>query len=156
MDFLITGLPGAAFRPLFDLTQTELAQRGAVRKIADRCPGYPCRVSLCDAQLGEDVLLLNYEHLAVPGPYRSRHAIFVRQAATDARLAINEIPQSLQIRLLSLRAFDAAGMMVEADVLPGGDLGGAIRRMLDNRSVDFLHVHNAKHGCYAARVDRAP
>ena len=155
MNFHITGLPGAEFAPLFNLSPTELVQRAAVRKVVERFPGYPCRVSLRDAQLGETVLLLNYEHLPALSPYRSNHAIYVRQGAVDACLAVNEIPESLQTRLLSLRAFDAAAMMLDADVLPGQELAGAIRRMLANPLVAFLHVHNAKQGCYAARVDRA-
>jgi hypothetical protein len=155
MDFQITGLPASRFAPLHALTGEELAAHGAVRMVADKEPGFPCRVSLRDAAVGESVLLLNYEHLPVAGPYRSSHAIFVREGATEARLAVNEIPPSLQIRLLSLRAYDRNGMMLEADVVPGEELGPAIERMLERGATDFLHVHNAKPGCFAARVDRA-
>lgn len=155
MDFRITGLPSSRFAPLFALSREELAARGVIRRVADRQPGFPCRVSLRDAAVGESVLLLNYEHLPVASPYRSSHAIFVRQGATDARLEINEIPQLLRIRLLSLRAFDRNGMMLEADVVPGEELGPAIDRLLDRGASDYLHVHNARPGCFAARVDRA-
>ena len=75
MSFRIQGLPVAPFTPLFDLDEQELAARGVLRRVADQQPGFPCRVSLREAQPGEAVLLLNYEHLPVPGPYRSRHAI---------------------------------------------------------------------------------
>jgi hypothetical protein len=156
MNFHITGLRGAQFAPLFGLSDAELAQYAAVRKVVDRYPGYPCRVSLLDAPVGETVLLVNYTHLPAPAsPYRSQHAIFVRQAVADACLAVNEIPASLATRLLAVRAFDSAAMMLDADVLPGYDLASAIGRMLANPAVAFLHVHNAKAGCYAARVDRA-
>jgi hypothetical protein len=155
MNFQITGLPAARFQPLFALSDAELALHHAVRRVADHKPGFPCRVSLQDAEPGETVLLINYEHLAVASPYRSRHAIYVRQEARDAHLAVNEIPQVLQTRLLSLRAFDEAGMMVEADVMPGTALAPAIEQMLSLTKVAYLHVHNAKYGCFAARVDRA-
>jgi hypothetical protein len=155
MNFQITGLPASRFAPLHAQTSAELAARGVIRMVADKRPGFPCRVSLRDAEPGETVLLLNYEHLPVASPYRSSHAIFVRQGASDARLELNEIPQLLQIRLLSLRAYDRDGMMTEADVLPGADLAPAIQRMLDRSTSAYLHVHNAKAGCFAARVDRA-
>src|SRR5580700_1548024 len=126
MSFQITGLPAASFAGLFALSDEQLAVRGAVRMVVDRYPGFPCRVSLRDAAPGKTVLLLNYEHLPVASPYRSRHAIFVSQNAAEARLAVNEVPESLQIRLLSLRAFDQAGMMVDADVVEARELAAAV------------------------------
>ena len=49
MSFRISGLPAQTFSHLFVLSDKELAQRGAVRRIADdRDPGYPCRISLTD------------------------------------------------------------------------------------------------------------
>jgi hypothetical protein len=154
MDFQISGLPLAGFRPLFALTDAELAERNIVRRIADERPGFPCRVSLRDADPGERVLLLNYEHLSVASPYRSRHAIFVREQATEAQLKVNEVPEVLTIRLLSVRAFDTAGMLRTADVVAGKELVPLINRMLGDRDVAYLHVHNAKPGCFAARIDR--
>jgi len=154
MDFRITGLPAAEFAPLHTLADAELAQRGALRCRVDAEPGFPCRVSLRDAALGEQVLLVNYEHLPVATPYRSRHAVYVRQAAQEARLAPNEIPGMLARRLLSLRAFDARGMMIDADVFEGGALAQGIRRLLGAAAASYLHVHFAKRGCYAARVER--
>jgi hypothetical protein len=155
MHFQITGLPAAQFAPLFGLSNAELAVHAAVRVTADRCPGFPCRVSLRDAKVGEFLMLVNYEHLTGSTPYRSRHAIFVRENASEARLEIDEIPEMLLIRLLSLRAFDAAGMMVDADVMEGRGLASAINHMLRSPRVKCLHVHNAKQGCFAARVIRA-
>jgi hypothetical protein len=155
MSFQIKGLPAATFTPLFKLSDAELATRAAVRMTADRHPGFPCRVSLRDARAGETLLLVNYEHLAVATPYRSRHAIFVRENATDAQLEVDAVPEVLLTRLLSLRAYDDAGMMIDADVMDGRELALAINRMLDSHRVQYLHVHNAKRGCFAARVERA-
>jgi hypothetical protein len=155
MTFIITGLPAATFAPLFTLSDAELATRNAVRMVVDRRPGFPCRVSLCDANPGETVLLVNFEHLAVASPYRSRHAIFVRENAVEAQLEPNEIPEVLRTRLLSVRAFDDVGMMIDADVVQGQALAPAIMRMLDTSKVRYLHVYNAKPGCFAARIDRS-
>ena len=156
MDFQISGLPFADFAPLFALSDGDLAQRNIVRRVADESPGFPCRVSLRDADPGERLLLLNYEHLAVASPYRSRHAIYVRENAVEARPAVNEVPDVLVKRLLSIRAFDSDGMMCEADVVQGKDAMPVFERMLGNNKVAYLHVHNAKPGCFAARVDRVP
>jgi len=155
MIFQITGLPLNQFAPLFALSDEELARRDVIRVTANESHGFPCRVSLQDAAVGEQLVLLNYEHLPVATPYRSRHAIYVRQSATEAQLAIDEVPQLLRPRLLSVRAFDAQGMMKAADVAPGTALETLIEQMFSYPAVAFLHVHNAKWGCYVARVDRA-
>jgi hypothetical protein len=155
MDFRVSGLPLAPFAPLFSLTDEELAARQIVRRIADERPGFPCRVSLKDAEPGERLLLLNYEHLSVASPYRATHAIYVREQATEARPEVNEIPEVLAVRLLSLRAFDDAGMMRSADVVHGKDIVPVIERMFGDEQVAYIHVHNAKPGCFAARIDRA-
>jgi hypothetical protein len=155
MSFHITGLPLSHFAPLFALTDQQLAARDAVRVVSDGRSGYPCRVSLQDAQTGESLILLNYEHLAVASPYRSRHAIYVREVATEAALDADEVPALFRSRLLSLRAFDAKGMMITADVTPGTAIENVIEQMFANDATEYLHVHYAKPGCYAARVDRA-
>jgi len=154
MSFQISGLPVARFAPLFGLSDAELAKQSIVRHKADAVPGFPCRVSLRDADVGDTLLLLNYEHLALASPYRSSYAIYVREYADEAHVAVNEVPEVLQRRLLSLRAFDKKGMLLNADVVDGRDVSPLIERMLENSAVEFLHVHNAKPGCFAARVDR--
>ena len=155
MDFRISALPVVPFLPLFGLPETSLTARGVVRRIADRRPGFPCRVSLREAEVGEPVLLLNHEHLAVAGPYRSRHAIYVREHAVQCRPEVNEVPEVLRTRLLSLRAFGDEGMMIDADVAEGGGVERLVGRLLENPRVAYLHLHNAKPGCYAARAERA-
>lgn len=155
MDFQISGLPVAPFAHLFGLPDAELAKDSIVRRTATKSPGFPCRVSLQDAQLGETLLLLNYEHLDVATPYRSRYAIYVRENAAEAHVGVNEVPDVLRQRLLSLRAFDKQGMLLEADVVDGRDLEPLIEHMLNRTAVEYIHVHNAKPGCFAARIDRA-
>ena len=155
MSFQIHALPAEPFAPLFGMTDDELRARGAVRQTVDRTPGFPCRVSLADAAPGETVVLVHYEHQPVHTPYRAGHAIYVREGVAEAHPAAGEIPEVLRRRLLSVRAFDASGMMLDADVVEGRALGPAIARLFADGRVAYLHLHNAKPGCYAARVDRA-
>jgi len=156
MSYVVSGLPLDPFRPLFGLSDEALAEHGAIRCRVDANPGFPCRVTLEDAQPGETVLLLNYEHLDVDSPYRSRHAIFVSEAATQSRRLVDEIPSALAVRkAISLRAFDDAGMMLDAEIASGADLEPIIARMFADPATAYLHAHNAGRGCYAARIDRA-
>ena len=154
MSYLLRGLDPAPFALLYGLSDAALAERDVVRRHADTMPGFPCRVTLEDAALGEALLLLNYEHLPVASPYRSRHAIYVREGAREAADYRDAIPLQLSRRLLSVRAFDEAGMMVDADVMEGTALDAAARRLLDRDEIAYLHVHNARAGCFAARIDR--
>lgn len=155
MDFRIRGLDPAAFTTLHRLHDEELAAHRAVRCIADSKPGFPCRVTLEDAEPGERVLLLNYEHLPVETPYRSRHAIFVREGARDPWDATNAVPPALASRLLAIRAFDDGGSMVDAEIAEGAHAPGLIERFFRDARVAYLHAHFARRGCFAARIDRA-
>ena len=151
MAFRITGLPAAPFTHLFGLSDAELARHGALRL---RGAGNPDRISLRDTTDDETVLLVNHEHQPADTPYRSRHAIFVREGATASFDAIDTVPDMLRRRLLSLRAFDAAGMMVDADIVDGMDAEGLIERLLGQPEVSYVHAHFARRGCYAALIRR--
>jgi Protein of unknown function (DUF1203) len=154
MSFRIRGLPSEQFAHLFDLSDEELASRGAIRRVADnRTPGYPCRVSLTDSREGDELLLVNYEHHDVQSPYRMRFAIYVRKGE-ESYHAINEVPEQLRIRTLAVRAFDNLGMMIGWELVDGKDLEAAIERLLANSQSAYLHIHYAAPGCYAARVER--
>ncbi len=155
MSFTITGLPVAPFAALFGLDEAALSAAGAIRYIADSKPGFPCRVTLEDAEPGETVLLLNHEHHAADTPYRSRHAIYVRESAAAPARFEDKVPASLAGRLLAVRAFDADGMMIDAEVLEGRDLVPQIERFFANPAAAYLHAHYARRGCFAARIDRA-
>jgi len=154
MSFRITGLPAERFHALFALSDEALAARDAVRRIADAKPGFPCRVSLTDAEPGQQVILTHFEHHAVASPFRASHAIYVREGEQTFD-AIDRVPEQLRLRTLSVRAFDAAGMLTAADLVDGPQLETAIARLFDDARAAYLHVHYAKPGCYAARVDRA-
>ena len=155
MNFRIHALPIEPFAADFSLTDEALRERGIRRVIADDRPAYPCRVSLQDAVEGERLLLLLYLHHDVDTPYRASGPIYVREAAVQAQPVVDEVPALLRSRLLSLRAYDARGMMVWADVLPGSELESGIAQLFELERVRYLHLHYAKPGCYACRVDRA-
>lgn len=155
MSFTVSSLPIEPFAPLFALDDAALAQRGMLRVVADAPFAFPCRVTLDDAAPGETLILLNHEHQAADTPFRSRYAIYVREAAESPISTTDALPPALRRRLLSLRGFDAAGMLRDADVVEGAAAGPVIERMLADPGVAYLHAHYAKPGCYAARIDRA-
>ena len=155
MSFQIHALPATQFRPLFALSDSELANIKATRMVADAKPGYPCRISLVDAEVGEAVILVNFEHQPGESPYQASHAIFVREQAEQAFPTVDEVPDVLATRLISIRAFNKRHYMLAADVVDGVLLAEVIPAMLDDPAVDYLHLHNAKPGCFAARVTRA-
>ncbi|MBB5518142.1 DUF1203 domain-containing protein [Amphiplicatus metriothermophilus] len=155
MSFVIAGLSPEEFAPLYGLDEAALAARGVVRKIADRKPGYPCRVTLQDAEPGERVLLLNHESHKAATPYRSAYAIYVREGASAPARHVDEIPPVLRGRPIALRIFDAGGMLIGADLALSGEPAENIRRALDNPQAAYIDAHNAAYGCFAARVQRA-
>jgi len=155
MNYVIAGLPVEQFRPLFGLSEEALARHHIVRMTAENPDSYPCRVLLQDAQPGDTLLLLNYEYQPAETPYRARHAIFVNESATGPNRFEGEMPRILTHRkAISLRAFDAADMMIDADVVPGAEVEALALRLLENPQAAYLHAHFAGRGCFAARIDR--
>jgi hypothetical protein len=154
MSFIVSGLPVESFAPLFGLSDAALAERGAVRVVADE-GRYPCRVSLDYARPGQSLLLLNHQHQDAATPYRSNYAIYVNEAARETVTLRDELPPVLRGRQISLRAFDAAGMLVGAELSLNDDVEATIARQFANPAVAYLHAHNAAAGCFAARIDRA-
>jgi len=153
--FQIKALPMSPFKDLFDLSDQDLAKHKATRQVVTTKPGFPCRVSLKDAEIGETVILINYFHQMHPTPYQSSHAIFVREKAVQAQCKPNELPNVLTSRLISIRAFSADHNMIGANVVEGDALKLAIIDAFEDHKVEYLHLHNAKPGCFAASVIRA-
>ena len=151
--FSITGLDPARFADLFALADAELAVKGARRVVADG-PGYPCRVSLIDAEPGEELVLVPFVHHDTASPYRASGPIYVRRAAAAAARHVDDVPAALRRRLLSVRAYDDAGDLRDAEVVPGEELAALVARWFAEVAVAYLHVHHARPGCFAARVDR--
>jgi hypothetical protein len=153
MTYMIKGLPRGRFAGLLGRGDAELAARGARRIVADKDFGYPCRVSLEDAASGETLILLNHVSHDVEGPYRTTHAILVREQAEEIAPLIDETPPVFARRTLSLRAFDAAGDLVASRVAGPEEHDRAIRDLLSDRQVDHIDAHNAGHGCFSARIE---
>ena len=155
MSFRIRGLDPAPFQPLFSLSPEELTRYAAIRYTVEERHSAPDRIELRDAEPGETVLLINHEYLGGNTPYRGRHAIYVREGAKHAYDAVDDVPDAIRCRLISLRAFDVNGMMVDADVVEGAELEPLIERLFSEPHVAFLNAHHARRGCYAARIERA-
>ena len=154
-SFEIVGLPAAAFAPLFSLPEAELSKIHAQRLVADTKPGFPCRVSLTDAEVGEELLLLPYAHQPAASPYRASGPIFVRKGARQASIEPDVIPDYVARRLISVRAYDADDCMTDAAVCPGAELAPLIRRLFDDQRITYIHLHNANRGCFSCAVRRA-
>jgi hypothetical protein len=153
MAFRVTGLSREPFRHLFGLCDEELARRGARRYTADG-PGFPDRIEISDAAPGETLLPVNYVHQPADTPYRASHAIFVRERDVAPTDVVDAIPQAMRVRPLSLRAFDAEGLMVDGDLVDGAEAEGLIERFLADPQVAYIHAPYAKRGCYAGLVER--
>ena len=154
MAYRIEGLSPAPFRPLFGLTDAELEAEGALRVVADGRRAFPCRITLDDAGAGETLILINHVSQDAPTPYRASHAIFVREVAQEAALYVDETPPVFAERTLSLRGFDADGMMQAALLAQPGEADAKIRALFAQPGIVSIHAHNATRGCFAARIER--
>ena len=155
MSFRIKGLSPEPFRHLFGLSDADLESHGAKRYVVDKEQAFPDRIEMRDLEIGETALLLNYTHQPADTFYRSSHAIFVGESGGEAYDAVDTVPKVMQVRPLSLRAFNGDHLMIDADLVDGSETDGLIRRFFENPEVAYIHAHYAKRGCYAAKVERA-
>ncbi len=153
MTYRIKGLEPALYAHLFKLDDAQLEARGMSRMRVDN-PNFPCRIALRDCDLGDEVILLNHVSHDGNNPYRASHAIFVSRSATEPADYVDVVPPALDRRILSLRAFDGKGMMIDAALAQPGDADPAIRRLLADPAATHIDAHNALRGCFAARIDR--
>lgn len=154
MTYAVHGLDPAPFAPLFALDDQALAARGAMRVTASADRGFPCRVSLEDARRGDTLILLHHVSHDVATPYRSAYAIYVREGVARSEPFIDRTPPVFDGRTLALRGFGADGLLKAAALAAPGEADAAIRGLLDNAEVAYIHAHNAAHGCFAARIER--
>lgn len=155
MAYAIRGLGPADFAPLFTASDEQLAECRARIITATSATGFPCRVSLEDAEEGESLLLVHHVSNDVATPFRMAHAIYVRKGATPAEVIRDALPPMLDGRTIGLRAFDADGMMRSAVLARPGEGDGAIRDLFADTGVAYIHAHNAAYGCFLAAVERA-
>jgi Protein of unknown function (DUF1203) len=155
MTYRIVGLSPEPFANLIGADDATLAEQGAVRVTAAAKPGYPCRITLQDAEPGETLILLHHVSHDVATPYRSAYAIFVREAAGDMASFEDAVPPVFEHRPMAFRAFDTAGMLRNAELALPGEADAKIRALFDQPEIAYLHAHNAAHGCFSAKVERA-
>jgi hypothetical protein len=144
-----------AIRPFDTKLAIQLrSEHDSIVYIADEFPGYPCRQCLRDAKVGEELLLVSFDPFNLSSPYRSASPIFIhRKTCIDDR-DTSEIPEQLGRRQLSVRAFDAHEMMIDAKVIQGTDLAELLSTVFAQGDTSYVDIHNASRGCWAARVER--
>jgi Protein of unknown function (DUF1203) len=153
-NFQVKALPYTQFAHLFSATEAELQNIGALKMIVNEHPGFPCRVSLQDASIGEEVILLPYQHHKTNSPYQATGPIFVRKNAIEATLPINKVPTMLLHRLLSLRCYNNKGIMIDATAIEGKIVSETLQALFTNKEIVYMHIHNAKPGCYNCVAER--
>ncbi len=142
--------------PLSPETAASLRARAdAVHVVAGVSPGFPCRRCLRDAEVGDALVLVGHDPFRGASPYTGSGPLYLHaeDCAPDDRPG--EVPDQLRSRLLSVRGYDAAHLLRHADVVDGEDAAAEFARQLADPRVAYLHVHNARPGCFAVRVDRA-
>ena len=154
MTFRIKGLDAAPFIDLFDLDDAALLARDMRRVIADAPHAAPCRVTMADAEPGERLILLSYTHQAAHSPYHASGPIYVRENARETFDAVGVLPPVFEGRMLSVRAYDAQGLMTDAGIAQS-DPRALFDRFFGDPQVAYIDVHYANRGCFSCRVERA-
>ncbi|CAM4160119.1 DUF1203 domain-containing protein [Pseudoalteromonas byunsanensis] len=153
--FRFVALKKEQFDSYMELSDEELAIHHAKWMIVDKEPGYPCRVSLEDAKIGERVLFIPYWHHDVQSAYRAMGTILVRERARNTQFEVNQVPTMLHHRFLSVKVYDSSNMMIAHDLAKGSELEVKLRSQFQNPNAAYIHLHYASPGCFCSAVYRA-
>jgi Protein of unknown function (DUF1203) len=154
MTYKIAGLNPVDHASLFTMSDVELAAINAKRVIATSNPGFPCRVSLKDAEEGDTLILFHHVSHDVVTPHRSAYAIYVNEASKLAATYVDETPPVFEKRDIALRGFDSEGNLCDALLAGPGQADVQIRALFENADIAYIHAHNAAYGCFSAAIVR--
>ena len=154
MTYRIRGLDPAQFAGRFAMDDGALAAALSQRLTAQDQGYYPCRVTLEAAKPGEEILLTSFTNHSVDTPYRNTFAIYVRRNAEKAAEFVDRLPPVLRARPIALRGYTGEGALHRAELSLEDDVDAAVRDLLKDEDISYIDAHNAKHGCFAARIER--
>ncbi|HET8756356.1 MAG TPA: DUF1203 domain-containing protein [Solirubrobacteraceae bacterium] len=143
--FIVHAMPAGAADPCSAATRAVVAEGRE-----------PCRRCLRNARTGENLLLIPYDPFLVRSPYTGEGPVYVHADGCDEHRAEPDVlPEQVDApRQFSVRAYDADAMLLDAAVVPAGELAATARALLGT-GAEFLHAHFAGPGCFAFRIDRA-
>jgi hypothetical protein len=121
----------------------------------DESPGYPCRVCLREAAVGDEVFLIAHRASPVEHPHSVVGPVYVHAHACVPWAAAGSLPPIVSTRSMALRAYDAAGDLVACDLAEGPQLDAAIARLFEDSRAAAVHLHFARAGCFACRLERS-
>jgi len=153
-DFVIEPISSQLQQSL--LQGTDRLQGNPVETVVvDASPGYPCRISLQDAQVGEELYLFSHTPFTTASAYRETGPVFVRKNAVAASLNVNELPDIALARSIVVRAYDGAGTMLAASAAESGEIANTIQDFFRDEAVEFVHLRAAVSGCFLCEARRA-
>jgi uncharacterized protein DUF1203 len=114
----------------------------------------PCRLCLRTFAEGEPRTLLTYDSYAGVARFPQPGPVYVHAGGCE-RYDGDGFPPALRGLKLTFEAVAAGPRVVALERTEGGDVEGAIARLLELPDVQFVNVRNTEAGCFVARVDAA-
>jgi hypothetical protein len=137
-------------------TRSDLFGHQALRPIrVDDSPGYPCRVCLRDAAVGDEVFLIAHRASPVEHPHSVVGPVYIHAHACAPWAAAGSLPPVVRTRRLAVRAYDSGGDLIACELAEGAAVEAAITRLFEDSRAAALHLHFARAGCFACRLERA-
>lgn len=111
----------------------------------------PCRLCLRTFSEGEPRTLFTYDSYAGVSRYPQPGPVYVH-AHGCGRYDGDDFPPDLRELKLSFEAVAAGPRVVAIERREGGDVEGAVTRLLELPDVEFVNVRNTEAGCFVARI----
>jgi Protein of unknown function (DUF1203) len=112
----------------------------------------PCRLCLRTFDEGEPRTLFTYDSYARVARFPQPGPVYVH-AGGCSRYDEESFPPDLRELKLTFEAVAPGPRVVALERTEGGEVEGAIERLLDLAEVEYVNVRNTEAGCFVARVE---
>lgn len=129
---------------------------GRTVAVALAAGGEPMRDQLRRASPGERLILCSYQAVALPSPFAEVGPVYVSADAPAPTPFRDTLPPGYFNRLFALRAYDHRDCIAESTLVEPPVALAKFAEFLARDDVAYLHARFAGHGCFAARIERAP
>lgn len=119
--------------------------------------GNPCRHCLRDIGEGEPMLIAAHRPFAGLQPYAETGPIFLCANPCERHEGTDALPQLFQSREhMLVRGYRANDRIFYGSgaVVASGHVDHAVRELLENSDIAYVHLRSASNNCYQCRVER--
>ena len=119
--------------------------------------GIPCRHCLSMIKKGIPYLIASYMPFSKKQPYAEQGPILLHAEKCEPHLDDGKTPDMFESSQYILRGYDKDERTIygTGQIVPRENIHSIAKAILENQSVNFLHIRSATNNCWQGRIERS-